>query len=83
MRSSKPVIKNDTLDLHGVRHAEVSRKIDLFLNETIDSDNDFLYIVTGFSKEMQDITIDTISDYNLDYEIGDPWNHGYIKINLL
>lgn len=83
MRSSKPVIKNDTLDLHGVRHAEVGRKIDLFLNETIDSDNDFLYIVTGFSKEMQDITIDTISDYNLDYEIGDPWNHGYIKINLL
>ena len=72
----------DTLDLHGVRHRDVSRKVDEFLGDTIDSRYPELYIVTGISVDMQDIVIETLKDYNLDYEIGDIINPGYIKINL-
>ena len=71
------------LDLHGVRHAEVSRLVDSFLGEMLTADTTHLYIVTGFSSEMQQIVKDTLDDYNLDYEIGDYFNPGYIKVSLL
>jgi len=29
-------MKNDTLDLHGVRRSDVSRKVDIFMGEMID-----------------------------------------------
>mgnify|MGYP001067851180 FL=1 len=79
---SSNTASRDRLDLHGVRHSEVSRMVDIFLTETINSEFSFLYIVTGVSDRMQDIVIETIKDYNLDYDIGDPWNYGYIRIKL-
>ena len=80
--SSNRIISRDKLDLHGVRHSEVSRKVDIFLTENINSDFMFLYVVTGVSDMMQKLVIETIKDYNLDYDIGDPWNFGYIRIKL-
>lgn len=76
-------MKNDTLDLHGVRHRDVSKKVDEFLGSTIDSRLPELFIVTGLSVEMQDIVIETLKDYNLEYEVGDIFNPGYIKISLI
>lgn len=76
-------MKNDTLDLHGVRHRDVSKKVDEFLGNTIDSRLPELFIVTGLSVEMQDIVIETLKDYNLEYEVGDIFNPGYIKISLI
>ena len=75
-------MNNDTLDLHGVRHSEVSRKVDVFMSEMIDSRKQFLYIITGLSNTMQDIVIETLKDYYLEYEVGDYYNSGYIKIKL-
>lgn len=75
-------IHNDTLDLHGVRHADVSRKVDMFLTETINSELEYLYIVTGVSNDMKQIVIETIQDYNVEYDIGDPWNNGYIRLKV-
>lgn len=76
-------MKSDTLDLHGVRHKDVPKKVDEFLGNMIDSRLPELYIVTGISVDMQDIVVDTLKDYNLEYEVGDIFNPGYIKINLL
>lgn len=76
-------MKSDTLDLHGVRHSEVPKKVDEFLGNTIDSRLPELFIITGLSVDMQDIVINTLKDYNLDYEVGDIFNPGYIKISLL
>jgi hypothetical protein len=75
-------MKSDTLDLHGVKHQDVMRKVDEFMGEMITSNHHHLYIVTGISVHMQDIVISTLKDYNLDYEVGDYFNPGYIKINL-
>ncbi len=75
-------MKNDTLDLHGVRHSDVSRKVNIFMGEMIDSREPYLYIITGLSNEMQDIVTETLKDYKLDYEVGDFFNPGYIKIKL-
>lgn len=72
----------DTLDLHGVRHRDVPRKVDEFLGENINSRLPELFIVTGLSVEMQDIVIESLKDYNLEYEVGDIFNPGYIKISL-
>ena len=79
---SSNIVSRDRLDLHGVRHSEVSRMVDIFLTKNINSDSMFLYVVTGVSDRMQDIVIETIKDYNLEYDIGDPWNYGYIRIKL-
>jgi len=79
---SSNTASRDRLDLHGVRHSEVSRMVDIFLTKNINSDSMFLYVVTGVSDRMQEIVIETIKDYNLDYDIGDPWNYGYIRIKL-
>lgn len=76
-------MKRDRLDLHGVRHKDVPRKVDEFLGEMIDSRLPELTIVTGLSVDMQDIVINTLKDYNLDYEVGDIYNPGYIKISLI
>lgn len=76
-------MKRDKLDLHGVRHKDVPRKVDKFLGEMIDSRLPELTIVTGLSVDMQDIVINTLKDYNLDYEVGDIYNPGYIKISLI
>ena len=76
-------MKSDTLDLHGVRHKDVPKKVDEFLGNMIDSRLPELYIVTGISVDMQDIVVDTLKDYNLEYEVGVIFNPGYIKINLL
>lgn len=76
-------MKRDKLDLHGVRHKDVPRKVDEFLGEMIDSRLPELTIVTGLSVDMQDIVINTLKDYNLDYEVGDVYNPGYIKISLI
>lgn len=76
-------MKRDKLDLHGVRHKDVPKKVDEFLGEMIDSRLPELTIVTGLSVDMQDIVINTLKDYNLDYEVGDVYNPGYIKISLI
>lgn len=70
------------LDLHGIRHGDVSRVVDKFMYDNIRSDVQTLYIITGYSPVMQEIVIETIKDYGVEYVIGDYSNHGYISIKL-
>lgn len=70
------------LDLHGIRHMDVPREVDKFMYNNIRSDVQFLYIITGYSPIMQEIVIETIKDYGVEYNIGDYTNYGYISIKL-
>lgn len=72
----------DTLDLHGIRHKDVPRKVDEFMGEVLTSRYSEVYIITGLSDQMEEIVVNTLKDYNLDYTIGDIFNPGYIKIDL-
>ena len=66
------------LDLHGIRHNDVQKLVDHFLYENVN--NIPVKIITGYSNRMQDIVINILKEYNYDYEIGDGFNMGYIKV---
>jgi DNA-nicking Smr family endonuclease len=51
------------LDLHGIRHIEVSNKVDSFLWEAIQRNAPSVEIVTGNSKRMKQIVYDCVYDY--------------------
>ena len=68
------------LDLHGLRHSEVSQAVDSFLYKNIDKLP--VEIITGYSDRMKDIVIESVKDHRLEYQIGDSLgiNTGYIKV---
>ena len=53
-----------TLDLHGLRHEDAKRKLELFIN---DHWGKMLKIITGHSKSMRNIVSSTAKSYNLDF----------------
>ena len=72
-----------SLDLHFTRHHLVRNKLIRFIEDNWDSDLE-AEIITGKSAEMQDIVIEVLDEYNLDYKIGDfaGLNTGFIRTEL-
>ena len=70
------------LDLHGISHYEVSNLIDQFIWESMNMNQYDVEIVTGNSDKMKKVVIEVINEYKLQYQIGDGWNTGYIRIFL-
>lgn len=64
------------LDLHGVRHAEVGRKVIRFVESHWNSDKE-AKIITGHSRRMKVIVKDILNEYKLSWTD----NHGepYIR----
>ena len=56
--------KMNSLDLHGVRHRDVSHKVDFFIRQNID--NLPIEIVTGNSIDMQSIVRKVVEMYDLE-----------------
>lgn len=56
-----------TLDLHGLRHEDAKRKLELFIN---DHWGKMLKIITGHSSTMRDIVFSTAKFYSLDFTCG-------------
>lgn len=54
-----------TLDLHGVRHKDVSRKIDTFIGDHLLSGSPTVFIMTGRSPDMKKIVDKTLGDYQM------------------
>jgi DNA-nicking Smr family endonuclease len=54
------------LDLHGVKHADVSKELDSFLFEHLQTKNLQVEVVTGKSITMKNIVKDLLVDYNLE-----------------
>ena len=57
------------LDLHGTKHGDVAGKVIRLIERYWDT-SEQLTIVTGHSKKMQKIVIDTLDEYGLEYYIG-------------
>ena len=64
-----------TLDLHGMRHEDVSSVLIDFIEENWNSNLE-VEIVTGRSERMQEIVTDILVEYDLDYHIG-----GFLGMN--
>lgn len=71
-----------TLDLHGVKHADVPRLVDQFIWEQMNKNTKEIEIITGISQVMKDIVITNLKDYEMTYI--DVWdNPGKIIVSLM
>lgn len=70
-----------TLDLHGVKHADVPKLMDQFLWEQINRKAMEAEIITGLSTTMREIVIKNLKDYDFIYNDG--WNNpGKVVVKL-
>jgi len=58
------------LDLHGIRHYEVPRKVDIFLGEHMQKGTNEVKIIIGHSDQMKNIVDKVLKDYGLTSEYG-------------
>ena len=63
----------NTLDLHGVRHADVPKLLDQFLWEQIQKKRREVEIITGMSHTMLEVVIKNLKDYDFTYN--EAWNN--------
>ncbi len=59
---------NSVLDLHGVRHQDVPRKVDQFIGYHLSKGSREVNIIVGHSDRMKEIVDITLIDYNLKSE---------------
>ena len=68
------------LDLHGVRHEAVEKRIDSFVFDNQGYTGTGI-IITGKSYSMKQVVLGVLKNYSFDkIQIGDIINTGYIKI---
>lgn len=51
------------IDLHGTKHQEVQRKLDIFFWECMQKNIKQVEVITGMSDKMKEIVIDTAIEY--------------------
>ena len=68
-----------TLDLHGLRHHEVSNEVARFIETWLGNDL-FVDIITGNSKLMLSETVKVIEQYKLEYMTGLPAYQGKVRV---
>jgi DNA-nicking Smr family endonuclease len=69
------------LDLHGTKHEDVKRKLDVFFWECMQKKITQVEVITGMSDKMKEIVIDTANEYKFrvnDFNI----NPGSLFINI-
>ncbi len=54
-----------TLDLHGIKHQDVCRKLDEVVWECMQKNKTQIIIITGKSDRMKEIVKDCLKDYKL------------------
>ena len=70
------------LDLHGMKHMDVSKYVDEFIWEAMQRKERSVEVVTGNSTEMKDIVRECVSDYGfVCTEVF--WNFGALTITLV
>ena len=71
-----------TLDLHGVKHADVSKLMDQFIWEQMNKKSKEIEIITGLSQTMKDVVIKNLKDY--EFTFNEAWNNpGKLIVNLV
>lgn len=53
------------LDLHGVKHENVKRLVDVFLWQCMQKKKHIATIITGNSSVMKDIVVSVLKEYNI------------------
>ena len=77
-RFHKKYQQTPTLDLHGLKHQEVSNIVENFI---LEKQYDLpVLIITGNSIRMKKIVINVLKEYNFNYSEGDLYNRGYITV---
>jgi DNA-nicking Smr family endonuclease len=71
-----------SLDLHGTRHMDVFRKVDMFIGESVIKGFNEVEIITGYSQEMKSLVNTVLDDYGLESE-EDFLNKGKLIIKLI
>jgi DNA-nicking Smr family endonuclease len=71
-----------TLDLHGVKHADVAKLMDQFIWEQMNKKSKEIEIITGISQTMKDVVIKNLKDYEFTYN--EAWNNpGKLIVSLI
>lgn len=71
-----------TLDLHGVKHADVPKLLDQFIWEQMNKRSKEIEIITGISQTMKQIVIKNLKDY--DFNFNEAWNNpGKLIVSLI
>jgi DNA-nicking Smr family endonuclease len=69
------------LDLHGVKHQDVQKKLDDFLWEQMQAKTHQAEIITGISSKMKSIVNEIVKDYGMNME--DSWgNPGSVIVTI-
>jgi DNA-nicking Smr family endonuclease len=69
------------LDLHGVKHQDVKRQLDVFFWEAMTKKISQIEVVTGHSKTMKDLVYETCNEYGFVVKDG-LINKGYLIVDL-
>ena len=70
------------IDLHGVKHENVSRQLDVIFWEMLQKKVTQVEIITGISQRMKEIVKETCKDYNFEV-IENPINVGMLLVKLI
>lgn len=70
-----------SIDLHGVKHVDVQRKLDVFFWECIQKNLTSVKVITGMSSEMKSIVSDVSNDYGFTI-VQNPVNFGELYVYL-
>ena len=71
-----------TLDLHGVKHADVPKLMDQFIWEQMNKKSKEIEIITGLSQTMKQVVIKNLRDYEFNYN--EAWNNpGKLIVSLI
>ena len=73
------LMKTPTLDLHGIKHHEVSNVVARFIEDWLGKGL-FIDIVTGNSDQMLFETVKVIQQYGLEYMTGLPAHQGRVRV---
>ena len=69
------------IDLHGIKHENVSRQLDIFFWEMMQKNVSQVEVVTGISNRMKEIVRETCKDYNFEV-IENTINIGSVFVKL-
>lgn len=69
------------IDLHGIKHADVQRRLDIFFWESMQKNLSRVEVVTGISQKMKDIVKEVSKDYGF-IVVDIPINPGVLFVDL-
>lgn len=69
------------IDLHGVKHEDVQRRLDVFYWEIMQKNISRVEVITGVSQRMKDIVREVTKDYGFTI-IENPINIGSLFVDL-